>query len=303
MGQIAFVFSGQGAQYPGMGKELFDAVPEAEKVFRTLDAIRPGTLEQCFSGSEETLRQTANTQPCMFAMEMAAAAALEARGVHCDAAAGFSLGEIAALTYTGAVSLEEGFRLVCARGRLMQEDAEAKESGMAAVLKLTPEQVEALCSQYPNVYPVNYNCPGQISVAGGREVLKDFQKAVKEAGGRAIPLKVQGGFHSPFMADAAQKFAALLEPVVFQTPQVPLYSNYTALPYTNDFRQLLSQQIVNPVRWQAIIEHMAEQGIDTFVELGPGKTLCGLIAKTCPQARVFHVEDLESLEETRKGVQ
>ena len=303
MGQIAFVFSGQGAQHPGMGKELFDHVPAAAAVFRALDEIRPGTSEQCFSGSEELLRQTANTQPCMFAMELAAAAALESCGIRCDAAAGFSLGEIAALTHTGVVSLEQGFRLVCARGQLMQEDAEAEESGMAAVLKLTPEQVEDLCRQQEGVYPVNYNCPGQIAVAGGKVALKEFQKAVKEAGGRAIPLKVQGGFHSPFMANAARKFEEVLRSVELKMPGVPLYSNYTALPYEGDFRQLLSRQIASPVRWQAIVEHMMAQGVDTFVEIGPGKTLCGLISKTCPQAKVFHVEDLESLEETRKGVQ
>lgn len=303
MGQIAFVFSGQGAQHPGMGKELFDNIPAAAAVFRALDQIRPGTSEQCFSGSEELLRQTANTQPCMFAMELAAAAALESYGVRCQAAAGFSLGEIAALAHTGVVGLEEGFRLVCARGQLMQEDAEAEESGMAAVLKLTPEQVEELCRRQEGVYPVNYNCPGQISVAGGKAALKELQKAVKEAGGRAIPLKVQGGFHSPFMANAARKFEEVLKAAELSTPKVPLYSNYTALPYEGDFRQLLSRQIANPVRWQAIVEHMTVQGVDTFVEIGPGKTLCGLISKTCPQARVFHVEDLESLEETRKGVQ
>ncbi len=303
MGAVAFVFSGQGAQYPGMGRELCETVPEAAEVFRRLDEIRPGTSEMCFGGTAQELALTANTQPCMFAVELAAAAALTARGVRCDMAAGFSLGEVAALTFAGAAELEEGFRLVCRRGELMQRDASRYDSGMAAVLKLSDDETERLCAKYEHVWPVNYNCPGQISVAGLREELPALCADVKAAGGRAVPLKVSGAFHSPLMADAAAAFGEVIKAAGLKAPEITLYSDYTAGPYGEDFAELLSKQICSPVRWETIVRRMAAAGADTFVELGPGKTLCGLIGKTLGDSvRVFHVEDAASLEEAVKGV-
>ena len=302
MGKIAFVFSGQGAQYSGMGKELYETVPAAAAVFDAAEKIRPGTIEQCFGGSEEALAQTANTQPCMLAMELAAAAALTDAGIRPAMTAGFSLGEIAALTYSKAVTFEEGFRLVCLRGTLMQEAAQKVESGMAAILKLEATQVERLCKEYQHVYPVNYNCPGQITVAGLKEELSEFTKSVKAAGGASVPLRVKGGFHSPFMAEAAEKFKEALVSAAIMEPEIPLYSDCTGLPYEGNYVQLLSQQICSPVRWQNIVEHMIGCGADTFIELGPGKTLCGLIVKTNPNMRVFHVEDCASLNEAIEGV-
>ena len=293
--KAAFVFPGQGAQYTGMGKSLREASPAAAAVFARADAIRPGTSEQCFTGSLEELTVTKNTQPCMFTVEMAAAAALEEAGIVPAAVAGFSLGEISALTLAGMVPFEEGFRLVCSRGAFMQEASDAVDSSMAAVLKLTDEQVRALAAKYEHVYPVNYNCPGQVSCAGLRDELTAFCADVKAAGGRAVPLKVAGAFHSPFMAPAAEKLAALLETCTLQEPRMDLYSDCTGTVYAPDYKELISRQVCNPVRWQTIVENMAAAGIDTFIEVGPGKTLCGLIKKTLPEARTFAVGEMDGV--------
>lgn len=296
MGQIAFVFPGQGAQHPGMGQELYEQFPAARAVFDLCEQIRPGTLDQCFSGTMEVLTETRNTQPCMLAVELAAAAALEEAGIHPGFAAGFSLGEIAALACAGAASVETAFRIVCQRAAFMQDASEQADSAMAAVLKLSDGQVEALCAPYEHVWPVNYNCPGQVTVAGLSEELKPFLADVKAAGGRGVPLKVRGGFHSPFMASASGRLAKALGAYDLQVPQIPLYSNYTGLPYAAaELKQNLALQVCHPVRWQGSVEHMIAQGADTFIEVGPGKTLSGLIGRIDPSVRTFAVETAEDL--------
>lgn len=279
MGKIAFVFSGQGDQYPGMGKALAERYPAAAQVYALCDSLRPGTSRQCFQGTEEELRETKNTQPCLFAMELAAAAVLEEKGILPAAAAGFSLGEVTAAVVSGLFDRETGFRLICRRGELMQREAEKFDTAMAAVLKLTPEQVEALCRSYPQIYPVNFNCPGQITVSGLAQQMGDFSAAVKAAGGRALPLKVRGAFHSPFMQAAAEDFAAELARVKMGERRIPLYSDLTAEPYTDEAASLLSRQICSPVRWEALVRSMIRDGVDTFFELGPGRTLTNMIKK------------------------
>lgn len=302
MGKVAFVFSGQGAQHPGMGKELAENYPEARAVFDAADALRPGTSGQCFSGTEEELRDTANTQPCMFAMELGTARALESRGVEPRCVAGFSLGELAALTFAGVFPLETGFKLVCKRGLLMASAASGLDSGMVAVLKLPDEKVEELCGRFMDVYPVNYNAPGQVAVSGLRDELEEFAKLVKEAGGRAVPLNVSGAFHCQFMAEASLGFGALLQQETMAEPRVTVYSDMTGRPYDGDPRKLLARQIMSPVKWRTIVENMRDSGVDTFIEIGPGGTLCGLIRKTVKDARTFRVEDSETLEKTVREV-
>ena len=291
MGKIAFVFSGQGDQYPGMGKELAEKYPVAEAVYAACDVIRPGTSGQCFEGTEEELKETRNTQPCLFAMELAAAFVLMGRGIVPDAAAGFSLGEVAAATASGMFDLETGFRLVCRRGELMQREADRYDTAMAAVVKLTPEQVREICGRYQDIYPVNFNCPGQITVSGLSSQMPEFFEAVKAAGGRAVPLKVKGAFHSPFMRQAAEAYAEILSQAAFRERTVPLYSNMTAEPYGENAAELLSGQICSPVQWEQTIRNMIADGVSTFIEIGPGKTLCRMIQRISSEVRAVSVTE------------
>ena len=300
MGKIAFVFSGQGDQYPGMGRELYEHYPQAVQVFELCDAIRPGTSRQCFEGTGEELKETVNTQPCLFALELAAAAVLEGAGIHPDALAGFSLGEVAAATVAGVFDRETGFRLVCKRGELMQRAAEVQDTAMAAVVKLSAEMVEELCGAFSGVYPVNFDCPGQITVSGLAEQMPEFSRRVREAGGRALPLKVKGAFHSPFMAEAADGFARALAQVELRKAKVPLYSNVTGAPYTDDAAGLLARQICSPVQWEPLIRNMIAAGVDTFIEIGPGRTLTNFTRKIDAGVKTYCVADLPTLlEEVR----
>lgn len=291
MEQIAFVFSGQGAQYPGMGRELYEAAPAAREVFDRADKIRPGTSAQCFGGTQEELAQTINTQPCVFCVDLAAAEALRAAGIQPAAVAGFSLGEVAALTFAGSLSPDAGFGLVCRRAAFMQEAAQKHEGAMVAVLKLNGDAVKELCSGFEHAYPVNYNCKGQTVVALSKEILDTFCKEVQAKGGRAVPLAVSGGFHSPFMDEAAQSLLEELQNTEWKNPVIPVYANSTAQPYGENAKETLAGQVNNPVYWQKTIENMISDGITTFIEVGPGKTLCGLIKKISPDVRVLSVED------------
>lgn len=279
MGKIAFVFSGQGDQYPGMGKEIAEKYTAAANIFDLCDSIRPGTSFQCFNGTEDELKETKNTQPCLFAMELATASVLSEKGVTPYAAAGFSLGEVTAAAFCGAFDYKDGFSLVIKRGELMQREADKFDTSMAAVVKLTPEEVTEICGKYTDIYPVNFNCPGQVTVSGLSAQMPDFLSEIKNAGGRGIPLKVKGAFHSPFMNEASRAFAEELAKVDIKSRKITLYSNMTAEPYTDDVRGLLSKQICNPVYWEKLIRNMIADGIDTFIEIGPGKTLTNMIKK------------------------
>lgn len=296
MRKIAFLFSGQGSQYSGMGKSLCEVSPAVKQVFDTADKIRPGTSKQCFGGTAEELSITKNTQPCLYCVDLAAARALEEAGVHADFAAGFSLGEVAALTFAGVFSDEDGFSFVCERAKAMQEAAEQNPGAMAAVLKLSNQTVEDLCKEFSQVWPVNYNCPGQLVVAGEQEELHRFCAKVGEAGGKAVPLAVSGGFHSPFMESASQKLTGVLAEIDLQKPRLPVYANVAAAPYGENAAELLLSQVKSPVRWQETLENMAAQGVDIFIECGPGKTLSGLVKKTLKDVTILRVEDAETLE-------
>ncbi len=296
MGKIALVFSGQGAQYSGMGKELYESSPAAKAVYDMADSIREGTSKQCFEGTMEELSKTVNTQPCVFTADLAAAYAVVEKGIKPDCIAGFSLGEIAALAFSKILTDEEAFKLVCKRGELMDKAATENPGAMSAVMKLTPQQVEDVCAQFDKTYPVNYNSPAQTVVATTSENADNFCEAIKNAGGRAKLLAVSGAFHSPFMADAANGLAEYMENVDFSDPQTVIYSDYTAEPYEGDYRALVKAQVESPVKWQTIVENMIKDGVDTFIEVGVGKTLTGLIKRINADVKAYKVETMADID-------
>lgn len=300
MGSVAFLFAGQGAQHPAMGVDLIEASPAAAEVFAIADEVRPGTSEQCRSASKEELSQTENTQPCVFVHDLAAATALRERGVVPAACAGFSLGEVAALTFAGAFDTRAGFEFVCKRAALMAAAAERHPGGMRAVIKLDAVQVEGLAKQAgEDCWPVNYNSPQQTVVAGASEALQTLDALVKEAGGRAMKVAVSGAFHSPYMDEATCGLAAYIEAGHALSPLlIPVMANMTAAPYPADPRaasDVLANQVSHAVRWVDTLHTLQDQGIDTFIEVGPGKTLSGLVKRTLIDVRVYSCERAEQV--------
>lgn len=300
MGGVAFLFAGQGAQHPAMGIDIIEASPAAAEVFAIADEVRPGTSEQCRSASKEELSQTENTQPCVFVHDLAAAVALRERGVVPAACAGFSLGEVAALTFAGAFDTRTSFELVCERAALMAAAAERHPGGMRAVIKLDAAQVENLAAQAgEDCWPVNYNSPQQTVVAGAPEALQELDVLVKEAGGRAMKVAVSGAFHSPYMAEATCGLAAYIEAGHAPSPLlIPVLANMTAAPYPADPRtasDVLANQVSHAVRWVDTLHALQDQGIDTFIEVGPGKTLSGLVKRTLSDVRVYSCETAEQV--------
>lgn len=302
MGKIAFVFSGQGAQHVGMGQDFYETYNPVHDLFEIAEFERPGTLAQMFEGDGVALKQTENTQPCLYLADLAAAIALRENGIVPDAVAGFSLGEIPALAFAGAYSELEGFRIAAKRGACMAAASDSEIAGMAAIVRIPSEQAEELAAKYDKVYPVNYNSPMQLVVSGDKEQLAALSNDLKAVKGRAVPLAVSGAFHSPYMTPAVAPFKEALAEFEVKLPEIPVYSNYTSQPYEGDPKALMCSQINNPVKWTQLIRNMAAEGFDTFIECGAGNTLQKLVSQILPEAKCYCVENAQGLAETLEAL-
>jgi [acyl-carrier-protein] S-malonyltransferase len=301
---LAFCFPGQGSLEAGMGKTIAQAVPEAMEVFdRGSIAADLDLRRLCFEASEEELVETEIQQPALVATSLAVLAALKERGIKPDFVVGHSVGEFAALAAAGALRVEEAIGLVRERGIAMAEAARKNPGSMAAILGLDDEVVERICRRILNVWPANYNCPGQIVVSGENPAVDEAcEMAEKEGARRAVKLRVSGAFHSPLVARAADRLRPALERVKFAEPTAPFMSTVTArIEEAKRFAPLLVEQLTAPVRFTQAAQALMQQGVQTFVEVGPGSVLSGLVKRIDRSAKAVSIstpEGIDKLEET-----
>lgn len=291
---LAHIFPGQGSQTPGMGQEVYEFSFEAKSKFeKTNDILGFRITDIMFRGTPDELKQTKVTQPAIF-IHSVALAMFMAEEHKPDMMAGHSLGEFSAMVASKAISLDTGIRLVKLRAEAMQRACDATEGTMAAVLKLTDEQVEEVCSKIDGVGPANYNSPGQLVISGKREAVQEAAEELKKIGGRAVVLRVAGAFHSDLMKPAYDELAEAIDAAEFSEPFCPVYQNATA-EATRDpekIRKNLREHIISPVRWTETIENMIDAGANHFQEIGPGKILQGLVKKINPEVEVESLDTI-----------
>ena len=302
--KIAFVFPGQGSHYIGMGREIHENFDRAQETFQKASrALKYDLAELSFNGPKEELNKTFRTQPCILTVSTAIYQVLVAKGVRPAVVAGHSLGEYTALVAAEVVTFKDAVRLTEKRGQFMQEAVPEGQGLMAAILGLERSTVEEICRSLQSGYaaPANYNCPGQIVIAGEKGAVEEAVKICKKAGAkRAVALSVSVPSHSRLMEDASRRLAELLDSIEFKDPQIPLVNNADAqfLDTKESIKASLIRQISRPLLWEDSVSAIAQSGIETFVEVGPGKVLSGLIRRIVPDTNMFNVEDMKSLELT-----